>query len=56
MYTFWKNMAINKGDDALLSEVRGTMTPFFEMDDITLYRASQKPDTTPEFAVAAGKH
>jgi hypothetical protein len=55
MYLFWRNMAITKGNDELVSEIRRTMTPIFELDDITLYRFSQKPDVPAASAAATGQ-
>lgn len=54
-YLFWKALAISKGNDGLLSEVRRTMKPIFTLQDITLYRSSQKSDAPANSAVATGQ-
>jgi hypothetical protein len=47
IYSFFKQFAVSKGSDELLSEVRRTMKPIWAVQDLTLYRSSQKPDQLP---------
>jgi hypothetical protein len=39
-YRFFKNIAVSRGNDELLSEIRRTMIPIFTVGDITLYKAT----------------
>lgn len=51
-YYFFKNIAVSRGNDELLSEIRRTMTPIFTLGDVTLYKATALPGSILHSEVA----
>jgi hypothetical protein len=39
-YQFFKDIAVSRGHDEILSEVQRTMTPLFTFESITLYQSA----------------
>jgi hypothetical protein len=52
MYRFFWGFAVSPGKSELLPEVQRTMRPIFSLQDLTLYRASQRPETSPNSAIS----
>jgi hypothetical protein len=46
MYEFYKWIAVSPGNDRLMSEIKRTMRPIFEFQDLTLFDSSQEPGDT----------
>lgn len=49
-YRFFRQFAVSPGNDEVLSEVQRTMRPIFALQDLTLYRSSQRPEIPPDAA------
>ena len=54
MYQFFRQFAVSHGNDEILSEVQRTMKPIFVLQDLTLYKSSQRTDTPQEPVVSLG--
>ena len=39
VYQFFKDIAVSRGNDEILSEVQRTMSPIYKFGDITIYQA-----------------
>jgi len=48
MYCFFRQFAVSPGNDELLSEIQRTMRPIFTLQDLTLYRSSQRPEISSD--------